>query len=87
VLPGELQPGDTRGANRLRFARRVRIAIRGASLRAGMSEYLVNQIEATADIECSPAPRSSAVVGGDASSSSCSATSPRVGDARGVGRR
>ena len=51
MLPGELQPGDTRGANRLRFARRVRIAIRGASLRAGMSEYLVNQIEVTADIE------------------------------------
>jgi thioredoxin reductase (NADPH) len=33
------------------LARRVRIAVRGAPLRAGMSEYLVNQIEVTADIE------------------------------------
>jgi thioredoxin reductase (NADPH) len=34
-----------------RFARRVTLVVRGSSLRAGMSEYLVSQVEATDNIE------------------------------------
>jgi thioredoxin reductase (NADPH) len=34
-----------------RFARRVHLVVRGASLRAAMSEYLVSQIESTDNIE------------------------------------
>lgn len=34
-----------------RYARRVQIVVRGSSLRAAMSEYLVSQIEATDNIE------------------------------------
>ncbi len=34
-----------------RYARRVVLVVRGPSLRAGMSEYLVRQVEATANIE------------------------------------
>ncbi len=34
-----------------RYARRVTLVVRGSSLRAGMSEYLVSQVEATPNIE------------------------------------
>jgi thioredoxin reductase (NADPH) len=34
-----------------RYARRVTLVVRGSSLRAGMSEYLVSQVEATENIE------------------------------------
>lgn len=44
-----------------RYARRVTIAVRGHSLRSGMSEYLVRQVEATANIDLRPATE---VVGG-----------------------
>ncbi len=33
------------------YARRVTLVVRGSSLRAGMSEYLVSQVEATENIE------------------------------------
>ena len=34
-----------------RYARRVTLVVRGSSLRAGMSEYLVSQVEATENID------------------------------------
>jgi thioredoxin reductase (NADPH) len=37
-----------------RYAHRVTIVVRAASLRAGMSDYLVRQVEATANIEVCP---------------------------------
>ena len=64
-----------------RYAKRVTLVVRAASLRAGMSEYLVRQVEATPTTSrCEPAPRSSAEAATSGSSTSSCATCRRASE-------
>jgi thioredoxin reductase (NADPH) len=51
-----LDQGNT-GIHLARFAARVTLQVRGRSLAAGMSDYLIKQLEATSNIEVRPGTR------------------------------